>query len=167
MIQGTNFGYTSWVPIENDGQKPGVRPPLYGQLVAADVIGRHPNVQVKALDLNQWDLSAYAVYESSALARYVVINLNEWNTTTPYARPTQRFALTVPSHVHAAEVKRLTGPGASSIDNITWGGHSWNYTSNGRLGQFGEHQSEVIRPRDGYVYLNVLSTEAVVIEMRQ
>ncbi|KAJ5286695.1 hypothetical protein N7478_002381 [Penicillium angulare] len=167
LIQGTNFGYTCWVPIEYNGQKPGVRPPLYGQLVAADVIGRHPNVQVQALNLNRWDLSAYAIYESGVLVRYVVINLDEWNTTTSYARPTQKLALDVPKHVSTAEVKRLTGPGASSINDITWGGHSWNYTSNGRLGQFGEHETEVVHPRGGYVHLNLFSTEAVVIELRR
>ncbi|KAJ5701834.1 hypothetical protein N7488_009382 [Penicillium malachiteum] len=77
LIQGTNFGYASWVPVANNGQSPGVRPPLYGQLVAADAIGRHQKVQVKPLDLEEWNLSPYSVYESDILSRYVIINLEE------------------------------------------------------------------------------------------
>ncbi|KAJ5703660.1 hypothetical protein N7493_011585 [Penicillium malachiteum] len=167
LIQGTNFGYTSWVPVENNGQSPGVRPPLYGQLVAADAIGRHPKVQVKALDLEEWNLSAYLVYESEILSRYVIINLDEWNTTTPYARPSRRFSLHVPHGVKSAEIKRLTGPGASSMTDISWGGYSWNYTSDGRLGRSGESRSEWARSRGGFVCVDLPSTEAVIVELHR
>ncbi|KAJ5533180.1 hypothetical protein N7494_009732 [Penicillium frequentans] len=167
LIQGTTFGYTAWVPVEYNGQTPGVRPPLYGQLVAADVIGRHENVQVKSLDLGLWDLSAYAVYESGVLSRYVIINLNEWNTTTSYTRFTRKVSLSVPRGVHSGEIMRLSGPGASSDTGITWGGYSWNYTTDGRLGQFGEQQSWSVYPRNGYVNMDIPSTEAIVVELRR
>lgn len=167
LIQGTTFGYTAWVPVEYNGQTPGVRPPLYGQLVAADVIGRHENVQVKSLDLGLWDLSAYAVYESGVLSRYVIINLNEWNTTTSYTRPTRKVSLSVPRGVHSGEIMRLSGPGASSDTGITWGGYNWNYTTDGRLGQFGEQQSWSVYPRNGYVNMDIPSTEAIVVELRR
>ncbi|KAJ5653703.1 hypothetical protein N7490_000706 [Penicillium lividum] len=166
LIQGTTFGYTAWVPAEYNGQAPGVRPPLYGQLVAADVIGRHENVQVQSLDLGLWDLSAYAVYESGSLSRYVVINLDEWNVTTSYARPTRQVSLSVPRGVLSGEIMRLSGPGADSDTGITWGGNSWNYTTSGRLGKSGEQQTQIVYPRGGYVDLDIPSTEAVVVELR-
>lgn len=153
--------------MEYNGQTPGVRPPLYGQLVAADVIGLHENVQVKSLDLGLWDLSAYAVYESGILSRYVIINLDEWNVTTGYARPTRKISLGMPWGVHSGEVLRLSGPGASSDTGITWGGYSWNYTSDGRLGESGEKQSSSVYPRNGYMNLDIPSTEAIVVELRR
>ncbi|KAJ5934791.1 hypothetical protein N7466_004338 [Penicillium verhagenii] len=167
LIQGTTFGYAAWVPVENNGQRPGVRPPLYGQLVAADVIGRHNKVHVKSLDLGLWDLSAYAVYESGVLARYVVINLDEWNATTSYVRPTRKVSLSVPRGVIWGEITKLSGPGASSDTGITWGGHSWNYTTHGRLGQFGKKQSTLVYPRSGLLNLDIFSTEAIVVELQR
>ncbi|KAJ5745752.1 hypothetical protein N7520_010934 [Penicillium odoratum] len=166
LIQGTTFGYTGWIPVEYNGQAPGIRPPLYGQLVAADVIGRHENVQVQSLDLGLWDLSAYAVYESGILSRYVVINLDEWNVTTSYARPTRQVSLSVPREVLSGEIMRLSGPGAGSDTGITWGGYSWNYTTGGRLEKSGEQQTQLVYPRGGYVNLDIPSTEAVVVELR-
>ena len=153
--------------MEYNGQIPRVRPPLYGQLVAADVIGRHENVQVKPLDLGLGDLSAYAVYESGVLSRYVVINLNEWNSTTSYTRPTRKVSLGVPRDVRSGEIIRLSGPGAGSDTGTTWGGYSWNYTTDGRLGQFGKQQTWLVHPRSGYVNLDIPSTEAIVVQLRR
>lgn len=135
--------------------------------MAADVLGHHPQVQVKALDLGRWNVSAYAIYESEVLAKYVVINLDEWNTTTPYARPSQRFSLNLPRGVRSAGVKRLAGPGASSVTGMSWGGFSWNYTESGGLGRFGEKQEEVLSSRGGCVDLEIPSTEAVLIELHR
>jgi hypothetical protein len=166
LIQGTTFGYAGWTPVEHNGLAPQVRAPLYGQLVAAEAIGRHPIVQVKALDLERDDLSAYAIYESGVLARYLVVNLDGWNSTTKYARPSQKFALDVSHRVKSAEVKRLVGPGASADTGITWGGFSWNYTD-GRLGRTGKDDTEVLKVLKGAVRLEVDSSEAVIVELQQ
>ncbi|KAJ5762107.1 uncharacterized protein N7511_005489 [Penicillium nucicola] len=164
LIQGTTFGYAAWAPVENNNQAPHVRPPLYGQIVAADAIGDHPIVQVKSLDLGREDLSAYAIYESEILARYVVINLDEWNATTSYPRPHLRVQLNLPKHVGSAEARRLTGPGASADQGISWGGISWNYTD-GRLAESGNREVETLKVKNGLVGLEVGSSEAVVVEL--
>ncbi|KAJ5612264.1 hypothetical protein N7510_005458 [Penicillium lagena] len=166
IIQGTTFGYTAWVPIEFNRQSPQVRPPLYGQLLAADVIGKHPKVQVKSLDLGRWDLSAYAIYEGDILSKYVVVNLDEWNSTTPYPRPVQNIALSLSRDVKRAEVKRLTGPGAEAVTSISLGGLSWNYTD-GRLGEFGQPQVQIFHEHDGNVKFSLQSTEAAIIELHR
>lgn len=165
LIQGTNFGYAGWVPVHYNGQAPHVRPPLYGQILAADVIGHHKDVQIAPINLDHWDLSAYAVYQAGILAKYVVINLDVWNTTTHYPRPSRKFELRVRSKVHSAEVKRLFGPGASSTTEISWGGVSWNWTENGRLGRTGEDKVEVIRTHAGILSLEVHSTEAIIVSL--
>lgn len=166
LIQGTTFGYTAWVPVHYNGQAPKVKPPLYGQLVAADVIGHHPIVQVKSLDLGRDDLSAYAIYESDILAKYVIVNLDEWNSTTAYSRPFQKISLGVPGYVTTAEAKRLTGPGASADTDISWGGLSWNYTD-GRLARSGSDCSDMLRVNHGRLALELPSTEAVVIKLHR
>ncbi|CAG8921660.1 unnamed protein product [Penicillium salamii] len=165
LIQGTTFGYAGWTPVEHNGVAPQVRAPLYGQIFAADAIGRHPTVQVKALEFQRDDLSAYAIYESGILARYVVVNLDEWNSTTSYPRPSQKFELDVPHYLKSVEVRRLVGPGASADTGISWGGLSWNYTD-GRLGRTGKRQVEVLRVSKGTVTLDLDSTEAAIVELQ-
>ncbi|UNI15426.1 hypothetical protein JDV02_001961 [Purpureocillium takamizusanense] len=165
LIQGVTFGYTGWVPVPYAGRDPYVRPPLYGQIVVADAIGRAPTkVQVKEIDLERWDVSAYAVYEARRLAKYVLINLDEWNVTTPHARPSQKLSLSVPDEVRRASVTRLTGDGASADEGIAWGGVSWNYTD-GRLAQTGREGIETVRVKDGKVKVELQSSEAVLVTL--
>lgn len=165
LIQGTTFGYAGWTPVEYNGLAPQVRAPLYGQIVAADAIGRHSTVQVKALELMRDDLSAYAIYESGKLARYVLVNLDEWNSTSSYPRPSQKFELEIPHRSKGVEVKRLVGPGASADSDISWGGFSWNYTD-GRLARSGKREVEVLRASNGAISLELFSTEAAIVELQ-
>ncbi|KAL6399440.1 Glycoside hydrolase family 79 protein [Ilyonectria robusta] len=129
LIQGTTFGYSAWVPVTRDGVKPHVRAPLYGQIFAADVLGHHPKVQVYPIPQLPWNVSAYGIYESGGLAKYVVINFDEWNSTTRYERPVQKITLDLPLWVKNVKVERLTANGASADNDIKWAGQSWNYTS--------------------------------------
>ncbi|PNP42995.1 hypothetical protein THARTR1_11161 [Trichoderma harzianum] len=154
LIQGTTFGYTGWVPVPTGNMQPYVRAPLYGQIVVADVIGHNPQVQILPIDLGPelWKFSAYGVYESSKLNKYVLINLDEWNSTTRYPRPNQVVTLNFPSGVKAAKVQRLVGAGASADSDITWGGLSWNNT-HGRLAQSGRPHNEVLRVSKGIAKL--------------
>ncbi|KAJ5343909.1 uncharacterized protein N7506_003733 [Penicillium brevicompactum] len=165
LIQGTTFGYAGWTPVEYNGLAPQVRAPLYGQIVAADAIGRHPMVQVKALEFERDDLSAYAIYESGILARYVVVNLDEWNSISNYPRPSRKLAVKIPRHLKSVDVKKLVGPGASADTDISWGGFSWNYTD-GRLARSGKREVEVLRPSNGAVSLELFSTEAAIVELK-
>lgn len=146
--------------------KPYVRPPLYGQIVVADVIGHNPDVQILPIDLGPelWKFSAYGVYESSKLNKYVLINLDEWNSTTRYPRPSQQVTLSFPSSVKVASVQRLLGAGASADSGISWGGISWNYT-HGRLAQSGRAHHEVLPVIRGMAKLTIPSTEAVVVTL--
>ncbi|KAL5090797.1 hypothetical protein Trisim1_004101 [Trichoderma cf. simile WF8] len=166
LIQGTTFGYTGWVPVPTGNMKPYVRAPLYGQIVVADVIGHNPHVQILPIDLGPelWKFSAYGVYESTKLNKYVLINLDEWNSTTRYPRPNQSVTLKFPSGVKAAKVQRLVGAGASADSDITWGGLSWNYT-HGRLAQSGRPHNEVLHISKGMAKLTIPSTEAVVVTL--
>ncbi|KIK58642.1 glycoside hydrolase family 79 protein [Collybiopsis luxurians FD-317 M1] len=62
--------------------------------------GTNPSGTTSSADPHQLltseKISAYGIYESSSLARIALINLNEWNATTPYPRPTALFKLALP-----------------------------------------------------------------------
>lgn len=111
-------------------------------------------------------MSAYGVYEAGELAKYVVINFDEWNSTTPYERPVQEVMLGVPNGVTNLQVERLTGNGASADEGIEWAGMSWNYTD-GRLVEAGKHCVEWLEVgNDGLAKLNIPSTEAVLVTLK-
>jgi hypothetical protein len=164
LIQGTTFGYTGWVPVARDGRDPYVRPPLYGQIFAADAIGHSPEVQVYPLPSSTWNFSTHAIYESGKLSKYVLLNLDEWNSTTPYPRPKQHVTLVVPQDVHGARIERLTATGASADEGVQWAGVSWNYTD-GRLAEAGEHIFETVKAEHGVVRLDIASTEAALVTL--
>lgn len=162
LIQGTTFGYAAWVPVRTGSRDPYVRAPLYGQVFVADMLGHHPEVQVKELMGLPWNTSAYGVYEGGSLAKYVVVNYDEWNSTTPYQRPSQEVLLSIPSGVDHVLVERLTGNGASADEGIEWAGLSWNYTD-GRLAESGQYKSESVEVVNGTAKLDIPSTQAVLI----
>ncbi len=175
LIQGTTFGYSAWVPVATGGgghapyTPPYTRAPLYGFLFNADVIGTAPLIRVQEVPLGLWNFSAYAIYDDGALAKYALVNLDEWNSTTPYPRPQQAVTLTAPARsVHqkgavTARVQRLVAPGASADSHITWGGLSWNYTD-GRLAQSGRPSAETLAfDAHGQAQLTIASSEAVLV----
>ncbi|KAK5163458.1 GTP-binding protein gtr2 [Saxophila tyrrhenica] len=164
FIQGTTFGYTQWVPVPLEGRQPYTRPPLYGYIFAADALGRHPKAQVYPIPTSVWNLSAYGIYQAGKLAKYAVINLDEYNSTASYARPEQRVRLTVPKHVRHVGIERLTAAGADADEGVQWAGLSWNYTD-GRLAQSGKHKVERVQARRGVVNLQIPSTQAVLVAL--
>jgi hypothetical protein len=166
LIQGTRFGYTGWVPVPLDGRDPYVRPPLYGQIFAADAIGHSSEVQVYPLPSSTWNFSAHAIYEFRKLSKYVLLNLGEWNSTTPYPRPKQQVTLSIPKDAHRARVERLTARGASADEGIQWAGMSWNYTD-GRLAEAGEHTFETVEATHGVVRLEIAATEAALVTLER
>ncbi|KAJ4351415.1 GTP-binding protein gtr2 [Didymosphaeria variabile] len=166
LIQGTTFGYTAWVPVSRDGREPYVRPPLYGQIFTADAVGTHSEVQVYPMPASKPKFVSHAIYEAGKLARYALINFDEWNSTTPYERPSQSVELAVPRYIHKVQIERLTASGASADEGIEWAGQSWNYTD-GRLVRHGKHIVEHVKARKGAVMLSVSSTEAVLVTLKQ
>jgi hypothetical protein len=56
--------------------------------------------------------SIYKLFiEAGALAKYVIINFDQWNSTTPDPGPVQEISLRLPEHVSRIQVQRLTGDG--------------------------------------------------------
>lgn len=167
--QGTGFAFDSWQPVYIDGRAPAVLPPFYGDVFVADVVGTVPELQVANLDLGRDTMSAYAVYISGVLAKYVVTGLEDWNTTTSYPRPEETIALKVPEDVVFADVRYLTAPGANVVTNITWAGQSWDYSDNatGKVMVTGPKQGYRIGSQDGLVVIRLRASEAVLVTLER
>lgn len=123
-------------------------------------------MRIQEVDLGIWNFSAYGVYESGKLSKYVLLNLNEWNSTTAYPRPAQRITLDIPTHNADATIRRLTGPGASANSGIKWAGLYWGY-ADGRLVQSGREESEKMKTKNGRLTLDVESSQCVVVTLRE
>lgn len=124
LIQGTTFGYTGWVPVARDGRNPCVRPLLYRQIFAADAIGHPPEIQVYPLPASTEKFATHAIYQTRTLAKYVLINFDEWNSTSSYPRSRQPISLAVPEGLSDICVERLTASGASADEGVQWVGVS-------------------------------------------
>ncbi|KAF9074163.1 hypothetical protein BDP27DRAFT_1399753 [Rhodocollybia butyracea] len=201
MHQGTTFGYAAWQPIATDTSPPKVRAPWYGLKVAAEAIGSHQGpIQIASLDfvvtqgdntnntasgpnntqsqpippqiLTSEKISAYAIYESSSLARIALINFNEWNGTTPFPRPQTVFKIMLPDdHQGNSNVKTrtLTAPnGASADSDLTFGGVMWNFTTHGLPQEVKGVPGTVLverSPKDGSIVVEVGASEAMLIQV--
>lgn len=95
----------------------------------------------------------------------MLINFDEWNSTTRYERPVRQFNLKVPLWADKVEVQRLTGSGASADEDIQWAGQSWNYTD-GRLVEKGSKHWELYVAKKGVVEPDLKSSEAVLVTLK-
>ncbi|KAJ3794243.1 glycoside hydrolase family 79 protein [Lentinula aff. detonsa] len=174
LHQGTTFGYAAWQPVATDNSQPKVRSPWYGLKFAAEAIGSHQGT-TQIAPLNIVKISAYAVYKSSLLARIVLINFNEWNSTMPYPHPSAVFRIDLPlktgqlSSSHSVNMRTLTAPNGASADNdLTFGGIMWNYTTQG-LPQQVESVPGTVQvqrsARDGSITVKVGASEAMLINL--
>ncbi|KAJ3756398.1 glycoside hydrolase family 79 protein [Lentinula raphanica] len=188
LHQGTTFGYVPWQPIATDTSEPKVRSPWYGLKFAAEAIGSHQGpIQIVPLDIvaipSSNKISTYAIYESSSLARIVLINFNEWNDTTPFPRPSVSFRIELPletntnttaqstsnSESSSVNTRTLTAPGGASADSgLTFGGVMWNFTTQGLpepvQGVPGTVRVERSK-RDGSFGVEVGASEALLIDV--
>lgn len=166
MQQGLGFGYSAWTPgldPDNGNQGPGVWGPYYAFPFAADFIDGATDLQVVPV-LQQEKLVAYAGYESDRLSKLVIINLEVWNKTTSFPRPSREVKFQVPPTVTKAKAEKLTAPGADVGEDITWAGMRWTYQSKG-LPEQAIHDTEIISAVHKSLTVNIQSSQAVMLSM--
>ncbi|KAF2096599.1 hypothetical protein NA57DRAFT_67284 [Rhizodiscina lignyota] len=161
----TGFDYTSWRPVEYFGAPPAVLPPYYAQVFVADVIGAPDDVRISNLDLGPDLLSAYTVFSANSekIAKAVLVNLEEWNTTTTYPSPSTQVQLLTPIK-GLWRIEKLTAPGAESLANITWAGTSWTYESNGLPIQVAD-TTEYVHSMKGVLDVRIRASEALLLTL--
>lgn len=126
--QGTNYRYAAWLPIALDGNDPRVNPPYYGHVFVAKFLGPNSTV-INNVDLDSDSYSAYAAYESDRLSRLAILNFDMWDPEddTDDDRPKTTFDLGTLEGYSSATVELLTAPGATSDEDITIAGMSYDY----------------------------------------
>ncbi|KAG8995622.1 hypothetical protein FRB90_000137 [Tulasnella sp. 427] len=115
---------------------------FYGQLVAAEALGKSGNARVIDLyiDSNAYHRAGYAIYENGVASRLILINYVQ--PTTPGANDfVATFAVgggqpgLTPVTPASVKVKYLLADSVNSKDNITWAGQTFGqqFMSDGRL----------------------------------
>ncbi|KAN0092480.1 glycoside hydrolase family 79 protein [Hyaloscypha variabilis] len=136
MHQGTDYRYASWQPIETNKTIIGTKPPYYGNIAVAAMLGdlTSGSVQIANLPLESEFEAAYAAYVDEQLVRIAIINMREYNYTVngtssvlnPIPRPSHVYSFEVPGEGDV-DVKTLYANGSDAISGITWDGWSYNW----------------------------------------
>ncbi|KGO60703.1 Glycoside hydrolase, superfamily [Penicillium expansum] len=161
--QGLNYRYASWQPIESKGVPPTTRPPYYGQVMVASAIGQSKDTRIVNIPLSEDTESAYAIYNGDRLSKLVVTNLRAFNQTTS-DRPHREYTFHVPTQHKSAMIERLIGPGSDALDNITFGGISYDHgLKEGKPVQ--QHANEETRIVNGLLTITVPDSSAVLLTL--
>lgn len=177
MHQGVNFRYDSWQPMQTINTTIGTKPPYYGNIAVASMLGdlTKNSVQIANIPLSSDVDSAYAAYVNGLLERIAVINLREYNYTVngtssipnPDPRPSQSYTFQVPSDVSVVDVQRLYANGSDAITGITWDGWSYNWELD--LGKpvrlDNVTTGEQVRVQQGSVVVEVDDSSAAIINL--
>jgi hypothetical protein len=140
MHQGTNYRYQAWQPVSTNRTSIGTKAPYYGNVAVAAFLGdltyAAHRPQVVNIDLDDEFKAAYASYVNGQLAKIMLINLHDHNTTTEnnYTDPSiqrgvENFAFQVPQGCRgkAATLQRLMANGSDAVTGATFNGYSFNY----------------------------------------
>ncbi|KAK3329064.1 hypothetical protein B0H66DRAFT_596662 [Apodospora peruviana] len=152
----SNASTCTWAPTTavDDSRVMGTRALYYGNIAVAAMMGNLVRQPVSIVEIPLADSerkAAYAAYTNSGetLVRFMVINLNAYNTTVDGAgqvplpdpavrQPAVEYRFTVPDAAPAVrtgpdekmrvvKIQRLLTNGSDAITGITWDGWSYNY----------------------------------------
>jgi hypothetical protein len=138
MHMGTDYRYAAWQPVGTNETTIGTKPPYYGSVAVAAVLGdlTHNDVRVVNLPLAMPFEAAYATYVGDSLARIAIINMRQYNYTVngtsgisnPAKRQSKEYVFNVPDYcADLVNIKRLSANGSDAITGITWDGWSYNW----------------------------------------
>jgi hypothetical protein len=120
-----------------------------------------PNTRIVNIPLSEDTESAYAIYDGKRLSKLVVVNLRAFNQTTSGNRRRRDYRFHVPGQHRGAKIERLIGPGSNALDNITFGGISYDCALNEGK-PVHQHSNQQTRVRDGMLSINVPDSSAVL-----
>lgn len=176
MHQGTNYRYQAWQPIQTNLTALGTKAPYYGSIAVAAFLGDIPahTPRITNFPLASPYEAAYGAYVDDALAKIMVINLQEYNATegnnmtNDYPRPVERYAFQLPEKYAGQEVgvQRLMANGSDAITGVTFDGWSFNWELDEgrpvRLGNVTVGESVSV-DKKGVVSVDVDRSSAVIL----
>jgi hypothetical protein len=156
--QGTMYRYSLWAPFENATTTSAlIRPSYYGALLLADAIGSNSGEkQVAPVKEEGETFVAYSLYDQGVLDSVIVVNMDPYNVTANYSRPSIDVDVDAPNS-GKGEVFRLTAPGSDVKDGVVYAGQT--VSEEGLV--VGEPQSEAFIPGQP---VKLHSSEAVLIK---
>ncbi|KAJ5131926.1 hypothetical protein N7448_006084 [Penicillium atrosanguineum] len=160
--QGLNYRYASWQPIVSEGELPATRPPYYGQIMVASAIGHAENAHIVNIPLSEDAEAAYAVYNGEKLSKLVAVNMRAHNATTTGSRPSREYKFKVAGDCHA-KVERLIAPGCDSLEGVTFGGVSYDYSLLGGMPVVIDKREETLSAKSGVLSVDVPDSSAVLV----
>ena len=179
MHMGTNYRYQSWQPVQTNITTRGTKPPYYGHIVVAAMMGnlKKENTRIANIRLEEDTEAAYAAYSNDRLSRIAIINLKQYNYTingtstelNPVKRPAREYTINVPTGCgNSVEVQRLYANGSDAISGISWDGLSYNWElDNGKPVRLQNVTSgETAKISDGSVKVGVLGSQAVILHFK-
>ncbi|KAI0259875.1 hypothetical protein BC834DRAFT_832798 [Gloeopeniophorella convolvens] len=111
---------------------PHIQPLYYAAIIAAEAIGPSGNTRAVELTLSDAQVSGYAFFEGSKLARAVLVNLQAFTSGT---RGSVHLTLSesgtgaLPTSI---SIKRLSIPTANATAGVTWGAQTYD-TPDGKI----------------------------------
>lgn len=178
MHQGTDYRYASWQPVQTNKTTIGTKPPYYGNIAVAAMLGNlvMNEVRIVNLPLPSVAESAYAAYVDGKLKRIAVVNMREYNYTVngtssvlnPVPRPSRNYTFAVPEDCKMGwvGVKRLHANGSDAISGITWDGLSYNWElDHGRpVRLHNVTVGEKLHTQDGLLSVGIQDSSAAILE---
>lgn len=131
--------------------------------MVASAIGQSKDTRIVNIPLSEDTESAYAIYNGDQLSKLVVTNLRAFNQTTS-DRPHRKYEFHVPAQYKSARIERLIGPGSDALDNITFGGISYDYALNGGK-PVQQNMNEETRIQNGLLTILVPDSSAVLLTL--
>lgn len=111
---------------------PHIQPPYYAAIIAAEAIGPSGLTSMIELEISEAQVSGYAFFEGSVLARAMFINLNAFTSGTRGSVHIDLDLSGSGQQPTAITVKRLSVPTANATEGITWGGQTYE-TADGKV----------------------------------
>jgi len=146
---------------------PNLQPGYYGGLVITEAVGtKSGKTKIVELDLDEDNVSGYAIYENGLLARAIFVNLNAWLLSDEGKRERQKthidfkFALTdakTQSNSGKITVRRLEIGHVDDLEGLLWGGQSFETND---LSPVGQKADDHVSLWDG---VDISETEAILI----
>jgi hypothetical protein len=178
MHMGTNYRYQSWQPVQTNITTLGTKPPYYGHIVVAAMMGDlvKEKTRIANIKLEQDTEAAYAAYSNDKLARVAIINMKQYNYTVngtssvlnPVKRAARAYTLRVPLDCgETVGIQRLFANGSDAISGISWDGWSYNWElDNGKPVRLQNvTYGEVAKVENGTVKVAVLDSQAVILNL--
>jgi hypothetical protein len=168
MHQGTDYRYASWQPNTTNKTTIQTKPPYYGNIAVATMLGNLTagNVQIANIPLESEFEAAYAAYVNGSLARLAIINMVEYNATKTIPRSSAAYSFYVPDGCSdTVDVLRLTASGSNATEGVTFNGVSYDYDlSNGKpVVVDAEAHGEQVQVQYGTLTIGVPDSSAVIL----